>query len=162
MKPGLIFKALGLLPGSYSKKDIPVTIITDSTAGYLMAQGKINLVIVGADRIAANGDTANKIGTYSLAILAKHHNIPFYVAAPFSTIDLNIANGQQIPIEKRPGKELAYLGKKCIYPQGVNALYYAFDVTPARYITGIITEKGVIEPPFKKAINRLSRRRQNG
>ena len=144
------------------QEGIPVTIITDSTAGYLMSQKKINLVIVGADRIAANGDTANKIGTYSLAILAKHHNIPFYVAAPFSTIDLKIANGQQIPIEKRPGKELAYLGKKCIYPQGVNALYYAFDVTPARYITGIITEKGVIEPPFKKAINRLSRRRQNG
>jgi methylthioribose-1-phosphate isomerase len=131
------------------QEGIPVTVITDSTAGYLMAQGTIDLVIVGADRIAANGDTANKIGTYTLAILAKAHNIPFYIAAPFSTIDLNIPNGRHIPVEKRPGKEVVYIGKKRICPQGVNALYCAFDVTPAKYITGIITEKGVIEPPFK-------------
>ncbi|MDL1956943.1 MAG: S-methyl-5-thioribose-1-phosphate isomerase [Candidatus Desulfofervidus auxilii] len=130
------------------EEGIPVTVITDNTAGYLMKQGRIDLIIVGADRIAANGDTANKIGTYTLAVLAKQHHIPFYVAAPFSTIDLGIPDGSYIPIEERKGKEVTYIGKRCICPKGVNAIYYAFDVTPWEYITGIITEKGIFTPPY--------------
>jgi len=132
------------------QEGIPITIITDSTAGYLMAQGKVDLIVVGADRIAVNGDTANKIGTYTLAVLAKVHQIPFYVAAPLSTFDVNIPNGNHIPIEKRPATEVTYIGKKRICPEGVNAVYYAFDVTPAKYITGIITEKGIISPPYEE------------
>ncbi|MDL1970321.1 MAG: S-methyl-5-thioribose-1-phosphate isomerase [Candidatus Desulfofervidaceae bacterium] len=137
------------------QEGIPVTVITDSIAGYLMAQGKVDLIIVGADRIAANGDTANKIGTYTLAVLAKNHGIPFYVAAPFSTFDVNISDGCYIPVEERRGKEVIFIGKKRICPEGVNALYYAFDVTPAEYITGIITEKGIITPPYKEKIKKL-------
>ncbi len=134
------------------QEGIPVTVISDNTAGYLMAQGKIDLIIVGADRIAANGDTANKIGTYSLAVLAAKHNIPFYVAAPFSTFDLNIPDGKAIPIEERSGEEVIYIGRKRVCPEGVNALYYAFDVTPVELITGIVTEEGILRPPFKKEI----------
>lgn len=137
------------------QEDIPVTIITDSTAGYLMAHRKIDLVIVGADRIAANGDTANKIGTYTLAVLAKAHHIPFYIAAPFSTFDLSLPDGSYIPVEERPGKEVTLIGKKSICPEGVNALYYAFDVTPAEYITGIITEKGIVRYPYERGIKKL-------
>lgn len=132
---------------------IPVTLIADSMAGYLMQQGKIDLVLVGADRIAANGDTANKIGTYSLAVLAQAHNVPFYVAAPLSTIDLKVANGQEIPIEKRPAKELLECVGVQVAPAEVNVYNPAFDVTPAKYITGIITEKGVVVSPY--AINIL-------
>lgn len=126
---------------------IPVTLITDSMAGTLMRQGKIHLCIVGADRIAANGDVANKIGTYSVAVLARAHGIPFYVAAPHSTIDLATRSGADIPIEQRNPSEVTtlYQGRP-IAPEGVDVLNPAFDVTPARYITGIITERGVFKP----------------
>ena len=132
---------------------IPVTLIADNMAGYLMQQGKIDLVLVGADRIAANGDTANKIGTYALAILAQAHNIPFYVAAPLSTIDLKVASGQEIPIEKRPDKELLECMGVQTAPAEVNVYNPAFDVTPAKYIKGIITEKGIVSNPY--AVNFL-------
>jgi methylthioribose-1-phosphate isomerase len=126
---------------------IPVTLITDNMAGALMKQGKIHLCIVGADRIAANGDVANKIGTYSVAVLAKAHNIPFYVAAPHSTIDLATKSGDQIPIEQRNPKEVTALhGGPNIAPTGVEVLNPAFDVTPANLITAIITERGVFKP----------------
>ena len=126
---------------------IPVTLITDSMAGALMKQGKIQLCIVGADRIAANGDVANKIGTYSVAVLAKAHNIPFYVAAPYSTIDLAMPSGDKIPIEQRNPSEVTSLhGGPTIAPAGVEVLNPAFDVTPAALITAIITERGVFKP----------------
>ncbi|TKB89271.1 MAG: S-methyl-5-thioribose-1-phosphate isomerase [Nitrospira sp.] len=126
---------------------IPVTLITDNMAGSLMRQGKIHLCVVGADRIAANGDVANKIGTYSVAVLAKAHNIPFYVAAPYSTIDLNTKSGDQIPIEQRNPSEVTSIhGSHPIAPKGVAVYNPAFDVTPAELITGIITERGVFKP----------------
>ncbi|RDV83606.1 S-methyl-5-thioribose-1-phosphate isomerase [Ammonifex thiophilus] len=130
------------------QEGIPVTLITDSTAGYLMARGEIDAVIVGADRIAANGDVANKIGTYSLAVLARHHRIPFYVAAPFSTVDLETATGEAIPIEERGEEEVTHCGAVRIAPEGVKARNFAFDVTPAELITAIITERGVVYPPL--------------
>lgn len=130
------------------RDNIPVTLIADNMAGYLMQQGKVDLVIVGADRIAANGDTANKIGTYSVAVLAHAHGIPFYVAAPTSTIDLKVATGQEIPIEQRPAKEIREFCGICVAPEGVNVYNPAFDVTPAKYITGIITEKGIVVAPY--------------
>ncbi|MBI4000731.1 MAG: S-methyl-5-thioribose-1-phosphate isomerase [Nitrospira defluvii] len=126
---------------------IPVTLITDNMAGALMRQGKIQLCVVGADRIAANGDVANKIGTYSVAVLARAHNIPFYVAAPYSTIDLKTASGADIPIEQRnPLEVTAIHGSYPVAPEGVEAFNPAFDVTPADLITGIITERGVFKP----------------
>ena len=126
---------------------IPVTLITDSMAGALMRQGKIDLCVVGADRIAANGDVANKIGTYTVAVLAKAHNIPFYVAAPSSTIDVLIPSGSAIPIEMRPSDEVtSFNGRARIAPEGVAVLNPAFDVTPAEYVTGIIMERGVMAP----------------
>lgn len=126
---------------------IPVTLITDNMAGALMRQGKIQLCVVGADRIAANGDVANKIGTYSVAVLARAHNIPFYVAAPYSTIDLNTASGVDIPIEQRnPLEVTAIHGSHPVAPEGVEVFNPAFDVTPADLITGIITERGVFKP----------------
>lgn len=130
------------------KAGVPATLITDSMAGYFMKQGKIDCVIVGADRIAANGDTANKIGTYSLAVLAKEHVIPFYVAAPTSTFDLSMSTGKQIPIEQRSGEEITRIGNNIIAPSGVATVNPAFDVTPHKYITAIITEKGIIRKPF--------------
>lgn len=127
--------------------NIPVTLITDNMAGALMRQGKIHLCVVGADRIAANGDVANKIGTYSVAVLAKAHGLPFYVAAPYSTIDLAAKSGDQIPIEQRnPQEVLSIHGSHPIAPAGVEVLNPAFDVTPAEYITAIITERGVFKP----------------
>lgn len=126
---------------------IPVTLITDNMAGALMRQGLVHLCVVGADRIAANGDVANKIGTYSVAVLAKAHGIPFYVAAPYSTIDLHTPSGEHIPIEQRqPGEVTSICGKAAVAPAGVPVLNPAFDVTPAAYITAIITERGVIKP----------------
>jgi methylthioribose-1-phosphate isomerase len=125
---------------------IPVTVITDSTAAHCMQQGLIDVVIVGADRVAANGDTANKIGTYSLALVAKAHNVPFFVAAPLSTIDFELPNGSKIPIEERHPSEIYQIGETVICPPGVEFYTPAFDVTPAELITGIITEKGVIAP----------------
>jgi methylthioribose-1-phosphate isomerase len=134
---------------------IPVTLIADNMAGSLMQQGKVDLVIVGADRIAANGDTANKIGTYSLAVLAHAHEIPFYVAAPTSTIDLKVATGQEIPIEERPAKEIRECFGVPMAPDEVNVYNPAFDVTPAKYISGIITEKGIITAPYSVNLLKL-------
>ncbi len=127
---------------------IPMTLITDSMAAYFMARGDVDMVITGADRIATNGDTANKIGTYGLAVLAQAHNIPFYIAAPSSTIDPATANGSQIPIEQRSPSEVTELAGTRIAPLGVVAANPAFDVTPARLITAIITEQGIFKPPF--------------
>lgn len=128
------------------QEGIPVTVITDSMAAHCMKQGLIDAAIVGADRIAANGDTANKIGTYSLAIVAKAHNVPFFVAAPLSTIDFELPSGSQIPIEERHPSEIYQIGETIICPPGIEFYNPAFDVTPAELITGIITEKGVVAP----------------
>ncbi len=128
------------------QEGIPVTVITDSMSAHCMREGKIDLVVVGADRIAANGDTANKIGTYSLAIIAQAHNIPFYVAAPFSTIDFSLSDGSKIPIEERNITEIRQIGETNLCPEGADFYNPAFDVTPASLIAGIITEKGVIKP----------------
>src|SRR5690242_21699026 len=127
---------------------IPCTLIADGAAGSLMRQAKIDIVIVGADRIAANGDFANKIGTYSLAVLALHHGVPFYCAAPSSTIDCALADGDAIPIEQRTPDELKTLAGRVVAPAGVAALNPAFDVTPARYVTGFVTDRGIQRPPF--------------
>lgn len=138
------------------KKDgIPVTVIADNMAGSLMANGTINKVVVGADRIAANGDFANKIGTYSVAVLASHHSIPFLVAAPLSTIDLSLPDGSRIPIEERAAEEVTNIGGKRIVPEGVPVRNPAFDVTPHNLVGAIITEKGIVRPPYKENIERL-------
>jgi len=135
------------------QEDIPVTLITDSMAGYFMQQRKIDCVIVGADRIAANGDVANKIGTYTLAVLAKESKIPFYVAAPTSTIDLSLSSGDEISIEERSPDEVTHIQGVLIAPEGIRAANPAFDVTPHSYITAIITEKGIIREPYTKGLN---------
>jgi methylthioribose-1-phosphate isomerase len=129
---------------------IPMKLVTDSMAGHLMSIGKVDLVIVGTDRVAANGDMANKIGTYSLAVLAKYHNIPFYVATPASTVDLKVSSGADIPIEERDSKEISTIGSYDIAPPKVQVYNPAFDVTPAALITAYVTEKGIIKPPFDK------------
>ena len=126
---------------------IPVTLITDSMAGYFMSQGRVDFVIVGADRIAANGDVANKIGTYTLAVLARESNIPFYVAAPTSSIDLSLPSGAEIPLEQRDPREVTHILGTPLVPRGITAANPAFDITPHRYITAIITEKGIIRKP---------------
>src|SRR5664279_974601 len=130
------------------KDHIPTTLISDNMAGAMMQQGKIDAVIVGADRIAANGDVANKIGTYTVAVLAKEHGIPFYVAAPFSTVDLATPDGSRIPIEQRSSREVTHLAGKQIAPDGVIVENPAFDVTPNAYVTAIITERGVARQPY--------------
>jgi len=135
---------------------IPVTLITDNMAGHFMKQGEIKAVIVGADRIAANGDVANKIGTYSVAVLAHVHGIPFYVAAPISTLDLRLASGGQIPIEERSSAEVTQLAGISIAPANVVARHPAFDVTPHRYVTAIVTERGVARPPFTESLRTLA------
>lgn len=135
------------------RDQIPVRVCTDNMAGAMMQAGRIDLVVVGADRIAANGDVANKIGTYSVAVLAKAHEIPFYVAAPLSTIDRSIATGADIPIEIRDREEVARIGERVVLPEGVEVEQPAFDVTPAKYVTGIITEKGVLRSPYLSAID---------
>lgn len=134
---------------------IPVTLICDNMAGYFMRKGEISCCIVGADRIAANGDTANKIGTYTVAVLAKENNIPFYVAAPVSTIDFSIATGDEIIIEERDHREVTHIGNIRLAPEGVAVKNPAFDVTPNCYITAIITEKGILYPPFSDSIRKL-------
>ena len=134
------------------KAGVPVTLIVDSAAGYFMQRGEVDCVIVGADRIAANGDTANKIGTYTLAVLAKENKVPFYVAAPTSTIDPALASGAEIPIEQRKPEEVTHIRGVPIAPEGVAVSNPAFDVTPHRYITAIITEKGVLKEPFGEGI----------
>jgi methylthioribose-1-phosphate isomerase len=135
---------------------IPVTLITDNMAGWVMKNNKVQAVIVGADRIAANGDVANKIGTYSVAVLAKEHGIPFYVAAPASTFDFRIASGADIPIEERSADEVTSFGGNCVAPQGVHVFNPAFDVTPHALITAIITEHGLLRAPYDQAIQQLS------
>ena len=134
---------------------VRVTLICDNMAATVMRQGKVDLVIVGADRIAANGDTANKIGTYGVAIIAKEHDVPFYVAAPLSTIDRNIPDGTHIPIEERASEEVTRWGTHVTAPEGIEVYNPAFDVTPATMIAGIITEKGIARPPFEKSIAAL-------
>jgi methylthioribose-1-phosphate isomerase len=137
------------------KDQIPVTLICDNMAGHLMSKGEIDCVIVGADRIAANGDTANKIGTYTVAVLAKEHGIPFYVAAPISTIDFAIPDGSHIPIEERAAREVTHSGERQLAPTGVAVRNPAFDVTPARYITAIITERGVVKGDYQRGLQAL-------
>jgi methylthioribose-1-phosphate isomerase len=140
------------------KKDhIPATLITDSMAGCFMRAGDVSCVVVGADRIAANGDVANKIGTYSLAVLAKRHGIPFFVAAPTSTIDLACPSGAKIPIENRDPREVTHIGDRQIAPSGVRVSNPAFDVTPRTLISAIITERGVARPPYATSLRRLVR-----
>jgi len=134
------------------KAGVPVTLITDSMAGYFMKKGRVDCVITGADRIAANGDAANKIGTYTLAVLAKENNIPFYIAAPTSTIDSSLKTGDEIPIEEREPDEVTHIQGVPIAPEGIAAANPAFDVTPHKYISAIITEKGIIREPYGKGI----------
>ncbi len=138
------------------KDNIPTTVLCDNMAASLMRQGRIQAVIVGADRIAANGDVANKIGTYGVAILAKEHNIPFYVAAPWSTLDLATAHGDLIPIEQRAATEVTHSNGKQMTPHGVAIENPAFDVTPAKYVTGIITERGVLTAPYNQSIKTMA------
>jgi len=139
-----------------NKAGIPFTLITDSMAGYFMSRGEVDCVIVGADRIAANGDTANKIGTYTLAVLAREHGIPFYVAAPTTTIDLTLASGAEIPIEQRSQEEVTHIQGVAIAPEGIKAANPAFDITPHKYITAIITENGIIRQPYGEGLRNLS------
>jgi methylthioribose-1-phosphate isomerase len=139
-----------------TKDSIPTTLIADNMAGALMRQGKIKAVVVGADRIAANGDVANKIGTYTVAVLAKEHGIPFYVAAPWSTVDMNTPSGDQIPIEQRSPKEITHHGGKLMAPDGVLVENPAFDVTPSKYVTAIITERGIARAPYGEALRELA------
>ena len=138
------------------KDGIPTTVISDNMAGAMMRQGKISAIVVGADRIAANGDVANKIGTYSVAVLAKENDIPFYVAAPFSTIDLDTSDGSKIPIEQRNPKEVTHIAGRQMVPDGVEVENPAFDVTPAKYVTAIVTERGVARAPYQDSLRRLS------
>src|SRR5882724_7820909 len=138
------------------KDGIPTTVISDNMAGAMMKQGKIGAIIVGADRIAANGDVANKIGTYTVAVLAKENGLPFYVAAPFSTIDLQTPSGNQIPIEQRNPREVTHFAGKAVTPEGVQVENPAFDVTPAKYVTAIVTERGIARPPFEESLRHLA------
>ncbi len=142
------------------KDGIPTTVISDNMAGAMMRQGKIQAIVVGADRIAANGDVANKIGTYTVAVLAREHGIPFYVAAPISTVDLACPDGSQIPIEQRNAKEVTHIAGKQMVPDGVAIENPAFDVTPAQYVAAIITERGIARPPFDNSLRKLAAAQQ--
>jgi methylthioribose-1-phosphate isomerase len=139
------------------KDGIPTTVISDSMAGAMMIQDKIDAIVVGADRIAANGDVANKIGTYTVAVLAREHSIPFYVAAPMSTIDYACSDGSKIPIEQRNAKEVTHIAGKQMTPDGVSVENPAFDVTPAKYVTAIITERGIARAPYEESLHKLAR-----
>jgi methylthioribose-1-phosphate isomerase len=138
------------------KDGIPTTVISDNMAGAMMKQGKIGAIVVGADRIAANGDVANKIGTYTVAVLAKENGIPFYVAAPISTVDLACPDGSKIPIEQRNAREVSHIAGKQMVPDGVSIENPAFDVTPAKYVTAIITERGIARAPFEESLSKLA------
>ena len=138
------------------KGEIPLTLITDNMVGHFLKTGKVGAIVTGADRIAANGDTANKIGTYQIAVLAKENNVPFYIAAPVSTFDLSIPSGEHIPIEERSAAEVTHLQGVHIAPDGVHAAHPAFDVTPARYIAAIFTERGVARAPFTESLRALA------
>ena len=135
--------------------NIPATLITDNMAGHFLRSGRIGCVVVGADRIAANGDVANKIGTYSVAVLAKENGVPFYVAAPISTLDLTLASGDEIPIEQRAASEVTHLNGNPVAPEGIRVENPAFDVTPNRYVTAIITERGVARAPYRESLSGL-------
>jgi len=135
--------------------NIPVTLITDSMSGHLMKKGRVQAVVVGSDRIAANGDVANKIGTYMVAVLAKRHNIPFYVAAPLSTVDMNCPTGDEIPIEERNIREITHVKDIQLAPEGISVNNYAFDVTPSELVTAIITEKGVARAPYAESLKKM-------
>jgi len=137
------------------QEGIPVTVIVDGAAGYFMHRGMVDVVVVGADRIAACGDVANKVGTYSLAVLAKEHGVPFYVAAPTSTVDLRIGSGEEIVIEERAAEEMTHFAGKRVVAEGAGVANPAFDVTPAKYVTAIITEKGVARPPYEASLREL-------
>jgi methylthioribose-1-phosphate isomerase len=136
------------------KDEIPVTLITDNMSGHMMKKGRVQAVVVGSDRIAANGDVANKIGTYMVAVLAKQHGIPFYVAAPLSTVDLNCATGDEIPIEERDIREITHVKDIQLAPEGIGVSNYAFDVTPNEFVTAIITEKGVAKAPYTESLRK--------
>ncbi len=135
--------------------NIPVTLITDSMSGHLMSKGRVQAVVVGSDRIAANGDVANKIGTYMVAVLAKQHDIPFYVAAPLSTVDMNCPTGEEIPIEERNIREITHVQDIQLAPEGISVNNYAFDVTPNEFVTAIITEKGVARAPYTESLREM-------
>jgi methylthioribose-1-phosphate isomerase len=138
-----------------AKDEIPVTLITDNMAGHVMKQGQVDAVVVGADRIAANGDTANKIGTYMVAVLARQHDIPFYVAAPISTLDLSLSSGEEIPIEERDAREVTHVRDQQLAPDGIEVQNPAFDVTPNELIAAIITDKGVARQPYTDSLRKL-------
>jgi methylthioribose-1-phosphate isomerase len=138
------------------KDGIPTTVISDNMAGVMMQKGKIGAIVVGADRIAANGDVANKVGTYTVAVLAKENNIPFYVAAPLSTVDLEASDGSKIPIEQRDKREVSHIAGKQMTPDGVGIENPAFDVTPAKYVTAIITERGIARAPYQQSLSDLA------
>jgi methylthioribose-1-phosphate isomerase len=148
-------QGLRLTAWELAKDNIPVTVITDNMAGSVMQSGKVNVVVVGADRIAGNGDTANKIGTYMVAVLARRHDIPFYVAAPISTLDLTLKSGQEIPIEQRDSKEVTHIRGQQLAPDGVEVSNPAFDVTPNDLITAIITDRGVARAPYFESLLKL-------
>jgi methylthioribose-1-phosphate isomerase len=154
-----LFQGARLTSWELMKHGIRVVLITDSTAGTLFQQGKIHAVIVGADRIAANGDVANKIGTYPLAVLAHHHGVPFYVAAPTSTIDHETDSGKDIPIEEREPREITHVGDLHIAPEGVGVFAPSFDVTPNHLVTSIVTEYGVLRPPYRDSLLALKMKR---
>src|SRR5688500_6072490 len=145
-----------------AKDNIPVTVITDGMAGHVMKGGKVDCVVVGADRIAANGDTANKIGTYMVAVLAKENNIPFYVAAPITTLDLSLSSGDQIPIEERDSREITHIGNQQVGPEGVAVHNPAFDVTPNEFIAAIITDRGVARTPYLTSLQSLANAKSVG
>jgi len=151
------FQGARLTCWELDKEDIPVILIADNMAGYLMQKGQISLVITGADRIAANGDTANKIGTYSVAVLAREHGLPFYVAAPLSTVDFSLTHGDQIPIEERDADEVRTAGDRRICLPHIQVRNPAFDVTPAAYISAIVTERGIARPPYIESLQEMKK-----
>lgn len=148
-------QGLRLTAWELAKDDIPVTVITDNMAGHVMKSGKVDVVVVGADRIAANGDTANKIGTYMVAVLAREHSIPFYVAAPLTTLDLKLKSGEEIPIEERDEKEVTHIREYQLAPDGISVHNPAFDVTPNHLIAAIITDKGIARAPYEQTLKQL-------
>jgi methylthioribose-1-phosphate isomerase len=148
-------QGLRLTAWELAKDEIPVTVITDNMAGHVMKSGKVDAVVVGADRIAANGDTANKIGTYMVAVLAREHGIPFYVAAPLTTLDMSLQSGEEIPIEERDEKEVTHIREYQLAPEGISVHNPAFDVTPNHLIAAIITDKGVARPPYTETLKKL-------
>jgi len=155
-------QGLRLTAWELAKDNIPVTVITDNMAGHVMKEKKVDVVVVGADRIAANGDAANKIGTYMVAVLAQRHHIPFYVAAPITTLDLSIPTGEQIPIEERDAREITHVGSQQLGPDGINVHNPAFDVTPNDLIAAIITDKGVARAPYVESLRKLVEKESKG